>query len=72
MKLFRILYYKDQDPHKTYFGNYYSIIVKAKSGVDAEKVFAKHLPDKKKDIFGIAEFVHKEWMKPFEELEVYE
>ena len=72
MKLFKILFYKDHDPHKTYYGNYSSVVVKAENGKEAEKVFAKYFPDNKKDIFGIAEFIYKDWMKPLDELEVYE
>ena len=35
-------------------------------GKEAEKVFAKHFPDMKDDVYGISRFIHKEWMGEME------
>ena len=71
MKHYKILFYKNSNPCPT-SGAYSSEIVKAENGTGAEKVFAKHFPDNKDSIFGIAQFQHNGPIEPDGEFEIYE
>lgn len=54
-----------------YRGTQDSVIVEASDEEWAEITFEHHFPKKMRYVFEVKEFIHKAWMKPLEEMEIY-
>jgi hypothetical protein len=55
-----------------YKGKIETYLIKAENETAAENKFVSLFPKKKKYIFAIDEFIYKSWMKPLDQLEVFE
>ena len=72
MNYYKVLFHKENTGSKADNNNYNAVIVKADNPQDAEDIFTNQFPDNTEDVFGIARFVHRDWMEPLEEMEVIE